>query len=267
MAENDVPQLVDKKGGSYTATAPRLEVGRFSKWKKRMLCYLMGMEPYYITLINDGPYVPKTAEGLVKPEAQWTPDERRVVNQDQRLKSIIISCLPDDTMESVINCATAKQTWLDLIHSFEGPSDTKENRIMDLKLEYNTFRAKDSESLSQTYTRYKTLLNELSNDGVILSKHEINVGFVNCLPEKWLNFSQGLRNANHIQNLELPQIYGKFVYEDNLISRRYPDSKKAQKTLTSTPISPISTAFYSNGVVQDFQENSDDEEDVRTSEE
>lgn len=260
MADIDVPQLVDKKGGSYSATAPRLEVGKFNKWKKRMLCYLTRMEPYYIKLVNDGPYVPKTAQSLIKPEAQWTQDERRVVNQDQRLKSIIISCLPDDIMESVINCPTAKQTWTDLVHSYKGPPDTKKNRIMDLKLEYNTFRAKDSESLSETYTPYKTLLNELTNDGVTLSKLEINVGFVNSLPEKGLKFSHGLRNANHLQNLELPEIYGKFLYEDNLISRRYPDSKKAQeakKTLTSTPI-----AFYSNGVVQDFQDGSDDEVDV-----
>ncbi|GKD08936.1 hypothetical protein Tco_1188621 [Tanacetum coccineum] len=60
------------------------------------------------------------------------------------------------------------------MNSFEGPSNTKKNRIMDLKLEYNTFKAKPSESLSHTYTRYKTLLNELSNDGVKMSKHEIN---------------------------------------------------------------------------------------------
>nr|GEW61067.1 zinc finger, CCHC-type [Tanacetum cinerariifolium] len=59
-------------------------------------------------------------------------------------------------------------------NSFEGPFDTKENMIIDLKLEYQTFRAKQSESLSQTYTCYKTLLNELTNDGVTLSKHEIN---------------------------------------------------------------------------------------------
>ncbi|GKG45905.1 hypothetical protein Tco_0498351, partial [Tanacetum coccineum] len=91
-----------------------------------------------------------------------------------------------DIIESVISCETAKATWTDLVHSFEGPSDTKENRIMDLKLEYQTFRAKPTESLSQTYTRYKTLLNKLANDGVNLSKHEINVGFVNNLNEKWL---------------------------------------------------------------------------------
>ncbi|GJU98140.1 retrovirus-related pol polyprotein from transposon TNT 1-94 [Tanacetum coccineum] len=131
-----------------------------------------------------------------------------------------MSCLPDDIIESVICCVSAKETWTDLVYSFESPSDTKENRIMDLKLKYQTFRAKSTESLSQTYTRYKTMLNELSNDGVNLSKHEINVGFVNSIPEKWLTFSQGPRNANNTQTLDLADIYGRFVYEDNLIQRR-----------------------------------------------
>jgi hypothetical protein len=65
--------------------------------------------------------------------------------------------------------------------------------------------------------------------------------------------------------IELPEIYGKFVYEDNLITRRYPGkAQETKKTLTS---SPISTAFYSNGVVQDFQDGYDDEVYERTCEE
>ncbi|GKB36950.1 retrovirus-related pol polyprotein from transposon TNT 1-94 [Tanacetum coccineum] len=143
--------------------------------------------------INDVPQLvdKKGAAGGAKPKSQWTPDDRRVVVQDQRLKSIIMSCLPDDIMESVISCASAKEIWTYLVHGFKGPSDTKENRIMDLKLEYQTFRAKSTKILSQTYIRYKTLLNELANDGVNLSKHEINV-----------------------------DIYRRLVYEDSLIQRR-----------------------------------------------
>ncbi|GKA54925.1 hypothetical protein Tco_0753874 [Tanacetum coccineum] len=114
-----------------------------------------------------------------------------------------MSCLPDDIMESVISYVSAKETWTDLVHSFEGPSNTKENRIMDLKLEYQTFMAKSTKSLSQTYTRYKTLLNELANDGVNLSEHKINVGFMNNLLEKWLTFSQRLRNAIILRHLTL----------------------------------------------------------------
>ncbi|GJX53749.1 hypothetical protein Tco_0282118 [Tanacetum coccineum] len=33
MAESIVPELVDKKGGSYAAIAPKLEPGKFNKWK------------------------------------------------------------------------------------------------------------------------------------------------------------------------------------------------------------------------------------------
>ncbi|GJT37871.1 hypothetical protein Tco_0937736 [Tanacetum coccineum] len=180
-----------------------------------MIYYLTRMEPYYIKCINEGPFQLKTAEGAPKPEAQWLNDERRVVTQDQLLKRIIISCIPNDIIESIISCETARETWSDLVHSFEGTLDNKEIRIMDLKLEYNTLRAKNFESFSHTHTHYKTLLNELLNDGVKLSKHEINVGFVNSAPKKWLNFSQSLRNANHIHTLDLADIYGRFVYEDN----------------------------------------------------
>ncbi|GJZ28351.1 hypothetical protein Tco_0572998 [Tanacetum coccineum] len=86
-AVNNVPQLVDKKGGSYAAIAPKLKAEKFDNQK--------------------------------------------------RLK-VMISL--NDIMKSVISCETAKATWIDLVHSFEGPSDTKENKIMDLKLEYQTFR-------------------------------------------------------------------------------------------------------------------------------
>ncbi|GJV18666.1 hypothetical protein Tco_1367686 [Tanacetum coccineum] len=82
-----------------------------------MFCYLTGMEPYYIQCVKDGPFQPKTSEGAIKPEFQWTNDERRVVNQDQRLKNTIISCLPDEIMESCISCETAKATWANKNHA------------------------------------------------------------------------------------------------------------------------------------------------------
>nr|GEY21127.1 retrovirus-related Pol polyprotein from transposon TNT 1-94 [Tanacetum cinerariifolium] len=96
-----------------------------------------------------------------KPENQWTEDERKAANLDQRLKSLIMSVLPDDQMNYVINCLTTKSTWDDLILYHEGPSDVKESRVMDLKLCYNTFKFKEGKSLTQTFARYKALMNEL----------------------------------------------------------------------------------------------------------
>ncbi|GJZ96010.1 retrovirus-related pol polyprotein from transposon TNT 1-94 [Tanacetum coccineum] len=261
MAAVEVPQTLEYRGGQLNA-APVLEVENFTNWKKRFMCHIIGIEPQFENIIKNGPFIPMVA-GQRKPEGQWTADERKAANLDQRLKSLIMSVLPDDQMNSVINCLTAKSTWDDLILYHEGPSDVKESRVMDLKLCYNTFKFKEGESLTQTFTRYKALMNELVNDGIKLSKLEINTGFINGLPKKWLSFCQSLRNTNHVKDSELASLFGKLKYEENLIDSIYETEKN--KSLVSA--TPLSTAFFSTSIVQDFQDSPDDEEDTRSSHE
>nr|GEV76558.1 retrovirus-related Pol polyprotein from transposon TNT 1-94 [Tanacetum cinerariifolium] len=146
--------------------------------------------------------------------------------------------LTDDQMNSIINYLTAKSTWNDLILYHEGPSDVKESR-------------------------YKALMTELVNDGITLSKLEINTGFINGLPKKWLSFCQSLRNTNQVKESELASLFGKLKYEENLIDSMY--ETKNEKSFFST--TPLSTAFFSTSIVQDFQDKPDDEEDTRSSQE
>ncbi|GJT74821.1 hypothetical protein Tco_1041546 [Tanacetum coccineum] len=119
----------------------------------------------------------------------------------------------------------SKSTWDDLILYHEGPSNVKESRVMDLKLCYNTFKFKEGENLTQTFTRYKALLNELVNNGIKLSKLEINNGFINGLPKKWLSFCQSLRKTNHVKDFELASLFEKHKYEENLINNS-PDDEE-----------------------------------------
>ncbi|GJZ17005.1 retrovirus-related pol polyprotein from transposon TNT 1-94, partial [Tanacetum coccineum] len=86
-------------------------------------------------------------------------------NLDQLLKSLIMSVLPDDQMNSVINYLTAKSTWDDLILYHEGPSDVKENRVTDLKLCYNTFKFKEDSPDDEEDTRSShEYLNDLEEE-------------------------------------------------------------------------------------------------------
>ncbi|GJY26639.1 retrovirus-related pol polyprotein from transposon TNT 1-94 [Tanacetum coccineum] len=104
-------------------------------------------------------------------------------------------------------------------------------------------------------------MNELENDGIKLSKLEINIGFINGLPKKWLSFCQSLRNTNHVKNSELASLFGKLKYEENLIDSIY----ETQKNKSLVSASPLSTAFFSTSIVQDFQDSPADEEDKRSS--
>ncbi|GJT80048.1 retrovirus-related pol polyprotein from transposon TNT 1-94 [Tanacetum coccineum] len=107
------------------------------------MCHIVGIEPQFKNILLNGPYVPMTA--CQKPEGHSIGDERKAANLDQRLKSLILSVLLDDQINSVINYENAKSTWEDQILYHEGPSNVKESRVMDLKLCYNTFKFKEEE--------------------------------------------------------------------------------------------------------------------------
>ncbi|GKE05833.1 hypothetical protein Tco_1397851 [Tanacetum coccineum] len=106
-------------------------------------------------------------------------------------------------------------------------------------------------------------MNELVNDGIKLSKLEINTFFINGLPKKWLSLCQSLRNTNHVKDSELASLFGKLKYEKNLIDNIYETKKK--KYLVST--TPLSIVFFSTSIIQDFQDSPNDEEDIRSSHE
>ncbi|GJR33343.1 hypothetical protein Tco_1109575 [Tanacetum coccineum] len=98
MAAVEVPQTLEYRGGQLNA-ASVLEVENFINWKKRFMCHIIGIEPQFENIISNAPFIPMAA-GQKKPEAQWTADERKAANLDQRLKSLIMSVLPDDQMNS-----------------------------------------------------------------------------------------------------------------------------------------------------------------------
>ncbi|GJW90031.1 hypothetical protein Tco_0167584 [Tanacetum coccineum] len=108
MAAVEVPQTIEYMGGQLN-TAHVLKVENFTNWKKRFMYHIISIEPQFENIISNGPYI-RMAAGQRKPERQWTADERKAANLDQRLKSLIMSVLPDDQMNSVINCLTAKYT-------------------------------------------------------------------------------------------------------------------------------------------------------------
>ncbi|GKF01461.1 hypothetical protein Tco_0028384, partial [Tanacetum coccineum] len=230
-------------------------------WKDRFLIYLDGLEPYLLEILDNGPFVPLSplstpTNPLLKPLNQWSHADRRLANQDKRLKSILISCLPNDVMKSVIKCTIAKAIWTDLILAYEGPSETKDTKIAALRLKFNAFKALEGEKVNGTFTRLKSLLNDLENNGVSIPQPEVNATFVNTLPRKWLSMNQTQRANNSIKNDILAALYGKYNYEEGPIDQIY-ESESTRFTIQA------SKALISNPSMR--ENDSDIKEDQRSS--
>ncbi|GKC04727.1 hypothetical protein Tco_0996337, partial [Tanacetum coccineum] len=140
---------------SHVTNVPPFDVDDFSSWKDRFLVYLDCLEPYLLEILENRLYVPKylastSKNVLIKPQKQWSHKDKKLANQDKRLKSITISCLPNDVMKSVIKYITAKSMWNGLILSHDGPSDTRDTKIAALRLKFNAFKALEGEKESDS---------------------------------------------------------------------------------------------------------------------
>ncbi|GJR01565.1 hypothetical protein Tco_0524549 [Tanacetum coccineum] len=251
VVDENLPQLLNSRGGSHVTNVPSFNKDDFTYWKIRFLVFLNGLEPYLITTLEDRPSVSMSnlstsANPLPKRQNQWSNSESRLANHDKRLKSIIIGCLPNDVMKSVIKYKSAKERWTELCLAYEGPSDTRDTKIAALRLKFNAFKALEGEKVNGTYTRLKCLLNDLENNKVFISQFEVNATFVNSLPRKWLSMNQTQRANNSIKNDSLAALYGKYHYEEGLIDDIY-----VSETQRFTIQTPNSKALISNNHFQD----------------
>ncbi|GJR58217.1 retrovirus-related pol polyprotein from transposon TNT 1-94 [Tanacetum coccineum] len=255
---NNLPQLLDSRGGSHVTNVPAFNKEDFTSWKVWFLVFLGGLEPYLLKTLEEGPFVPmsslSTSENpLPKCQNQWSNAESRLANQDKRLKSIIISCLPNDIMKSVIKCKTAKEMWNDLILAHEGPSESRDAKIAALRLKFSALISLEGEKVNGTFTRLKCLLNDLENNGVTIPQAEVNATFVNSLPRKWLRMNQTQRANNSIKNDSLATLYGKYNYEEGLIDQIYDDLDVEEDQRTSNEFMADLNAEYHERALMENQ--------------
>nr|GEX53525.1 hypothetical protein [Tanacetum cinerariifolium] len=75
--------------------------------------------------------------------------------------------------------------------------------------------SRGGETVQQTYTRLKILLNDLENKDVKIPQAEVNAMFVNRLPRKWLSMNQTQRANNAMKNESLATLLRKYNYEED----------------------------------------------------
>nr|GEW28953.1 hypothetical protein [Tanacetum cinerariifolium] len=71
---------MDISGGSHVINVPAFDKDDFTSWKIRFLVFLDGLEPYLITTLEDGPFVPMSnlstpTNPLPKRQNQWSNAE------------------------------------------------------------------------------------------------------------------------------------------------------------------------------------------------
>ena len=99
----------------------------------------------------------------------------------------------------------------------EGTSQVKQSKVNMLVHTYEMFKMEPSETISDMYTRFTNIINNLKSLGKTYTNQELVNKILRSLPSMWDAKSTAIQEAKDLETLPLEQLVGSLMtYEMNL---------------------------------------------------
>ncbi|GAU51853.1 hypothetical protein TSUD_416370 [Trifolium subterraneum] len=149
MANNGVPLQV-----------PMLTKSNYDNWSLRMVALLGAHDVWEI--VEKGLVIPENETTLSQTQKDSLRDSRK---RDKKALCLIYQGLDEDTFEKVSGAKTAKEAWEKLQTSYKGADQVKKVGLQTLRKEFEALHMKESELISDYFSRVLTVTNNLKRNG------------------------------------------------------------------------------------------------------
>ncbi|KAJ9535092.1 hypothetical protein OSB04_un001832 [Centaurea solstitialis] len=154
-----------------------------------------------------------------KPVTGWDEEEKELASLAPKCKRLLIMGLPNDIFDSLDHCNTSMEFWNELHRQLEGGVKTwKNNKTMCIN-EYHLFKAKEGETLKDTYSRFNILISKCKRFGEIRSNEDNNMLFLKSLGAEWMHLTMSMRATLDLESLYLANLYCSLASQDSLVQQ------------------------------------------------
>ena len=122
---------------------PFFDGNNFTYWKNRMHVFLRSQDYEIWKVVNNGPYT------LSKDENEWTSEHIMQSKLNFSAMNIMQCAIDPYEFSRVSMCSSAKEMWDNLKLIYEGTSEVKATKANILVHEYELFRMKPEETISE----------------------------------------------------------------------------------------------------------------------
>ncbi|XP_074342995.1 uncharacterized protein LOC141680762 [Apium graveolens] len=139
---------------------PKFTKDNYENWCIRMKAILGANDVW--KLVEKGLMVPEDEASLNQVQKDQLQAQRK---KDQKAIMIIHQCLDDSILQMVASATTSKKVWDILNSSLSGHAKVKRLRLQILCGEFEALRMKESESISDYFSRVLTIVNQMKSNG------------------------------------------------------------------------------------------------------
>ncbi|XP_057999305.1 uncharacterized protein LOC131178360 [Hevea brasiliensis] len=206
--------------GQLVVRPPFFDVNDFLYWKNRMYYFLKSEGVNLWDVVENGPFTPtKIVDGVhvAKPKGEWIEQEKRRVALNDKAIHVLFCALSRSEYNKVCMKSTIKEIWDALVVTHEGTSQVKENKMDSLIYQYELFKMKSDETISEM----KTFTNE-----------ELVKKILRSLPKEWLPKVTSIKDSKDLSKVQLDELLRNLIdYEINLKREQVEEPNKAKKTI------------------------------------
>ena len=231
----------------------------YAFWKVRMQIFIESIDCEIWDVIASGSPIPTNDLQEPKPRDKWTIEEKKRIQNDVKARNIIASALTVDEFYRVSVCKTAQEMWEVLRVTHEGTYDVKRARKNTLIQEYEMFRMKQGETISDVQKRFTNIVNHLIGLGKSFDNDELNIKILKSLDRSWQPKVTAISESQNLNTMTMAALFGKLREHELDLGRL--DEEEAMAKTKKKSLALKFEVERSKNKIED--EDSEDEENLR----
>ena len=179
---------------------PIFDGTNFIYWKVRITAYLQSLGTEVQDIIDTGYTFPSATPTDLAGKKQYEKNAKAV--------NTLLGSLSQSEFVKVMQLKTTKEIWDKIVLSYEGDTQVKRSKLQTLRIQYETLKMHNDESIASYFLRIGTIVNCMNNLGEEIKEVTLVEKVLRSLPDIFDSKISTIEEEKDLDTLKIDELHG-----------------------------------------------------------
>eukprot|EP00253_Pinus_taeda_P005045 PITA_05045 len=179
---------------------PVFDGTNFNYWKVRVTAYLQSLGTEVWNIVEISYAFPSTTP--------TDADEKKKYETNAKEVSTLLGCISQSEFMKVMHYKYAKEIWDKIVTSYEGDEQVKRAKLQTLRIQYETLKMYNDESVANYFLRVGEVVNCMKNLGEEIKEAIVVEKVLRSLSPKFESKLSAIEEKENLRILTMSQLHG-----------------------------------------------------------